>query len=93
MTTVRYARNPLIKGFVAEFTTDFGTEYQIIALDDQSHVTFGVRNIKCSGNDWSHGSFRYAETWREKNNYPPAWTPTTFKQMVEDFMADADGDE
>jgi hypothetical protein len=88
---VRYTRNPLIKGFVAEFTTGFGTEYQILAFEEEVTVRFGVRNVECSGTDWSYGSFRYADSWRDKNNYPVAWNPTTFKQMVEDFMADADG--
>jgi hypothetical protein len=88
-TTVRYSRNPLVKALTAEFVTEFGTTYQIVASEDASIVRFGVWNTKVASEGWTHGMFRYADAWREKNNYPVAWNPTTFKQMVEDYIAEA----
>ena len=91
--TVTYSRQPVVHQFCAEFTTPFGTQFQIIAFEGQSSVMFGVRNTNHSGNEWSYGTFGYAETWRTRNDYPVAWNAATFKRMVEAFMAEAKEDE
>lgn len=80
---VRFEAQPLVQQYAALFTTECGTEYQIMLWDGQDTVRFGVRNA----GDWSYGTFRYADTWRERNGWP-SWDKATFRRMIADFLAE-----
>ena len=82
---VTYSAQPLVRQITAEFTTEFGTTFQICASADTTTVHYGTRSTS-PGSSWSYGTFRFAEGWRERNGWPPAWPMPVFKSMIEDFL-------
>ena len=82
---VAYSRQPLVNQIAADFTTEYGTRYQILASTDSTTVHYGVRH-EAAGGGWNYGTFSYAEGWRERNGYPQVWTGTVFRRMITDFV-------
>ena len=86
---VAYSRQPLVRQITADFTTEYGTRYQICAFLDTGSINYGVKGDSPDAT-WSYGVFRYAEGWRERNNWPAAWNEATFTQMITDFLKEGE---
>lgn len=85
-STVKYGRNDLVRQIDATFTTDEGTEYQVMAFTDTGSVHFGVRTDVSGG--WHYGVFRYADAWKDRTGDYGPWDMARFRRMMTDFMAD-----
>ena len=90
-TKIRYGRNPLVRQLDATFTTEHGTEYQVIAFTDSDTVRFGIRTDVSGG--WHYGTFRYADSWRERNSDFAPWDDKRFRRMMTDYMRECDSED
>ena len=88
MTTVNYSRQPLVHQITADFVTEYGTRFQICASTESPLVHFGVRNTS-PDSTWSYGTFNYANVWRGDHDWPSRWTDDLFRQMIDDFLKEA----
>ena len=84
---VTYSKQPLVHQITADFTSEHGLHFQVCASTDTTTVHYGVRSEYST---WSYGTFRYADGWRERNGWPPAWPMPVFKRMIDDFLKEGE---